>query len=261
MNATVITSRANSTFKELMRLQTAKGIWKSGTCLVGGEKLIHEIISGGKTQVKRFIGAPGIEPPDATGGIQHVILARELFNELNLLGTTGMLLEIATPPLPTFDCNLPWPRGCTLFVPFADPENVGAVARSAAGLGAARIVFLEEAACPFLPRAIRASAGAVLQVRIERGPAIRDLMRFLRDGPPVFALDARGASLDRMRWPAVFGLIAGMEGPGLPPEVLDAGGTLKIPLHNSIESLNAAASVAIALWDWRTKTALDTGSG
>ena len=65
----------------------------------------------------------------------------------------------------------PWPDGCTLFVPFQDPENVGAVIRSAAAFGVARVVLLREAAHPFHPRSSRAAGPALFQVPLQVGPA------------------------------------------------------------------------------------------
>ncbi len=137
----------------------------------------------------------------------------------------------------------------TLFLPFSDPENVGGAIRAAAGLGAARVVLLREAACPYLPKAVRSSAGTLWKIRLEQGPALARL-----EAPaehPLWALDMGGTPLDRLRPPAVLGLVAGQEGQGLPEPLKARCRRVSIPMANGVESLNAAASVAVALWAWR----------
>src|SRR5206468_7230593 len=102
------------------------------------------------------------------------------------------LLQVRVPEIPAFDAEAPWPEGCTLFIPFQDPENVGAVIRSAAAFGVARIVLLREAAHPFHPKAARAAGTALFQVEMEQGPSIRDL-----NSPqiPLIALSVEGPEI------------------------------------------------------------------
>ena len=249
----IITSRSNAVFKKLLGLQTAKGIGRNGCFLAGGDKLIRELCHENREMAVCWIRSPDLAlMPPALSGVKQITLSKELFRELNLLGTPGPLLEVRLPRIVRFNALAPWPDGCSLFIPFGDPENVGAVIRSAAGLGVGRVVLLSEAACPFLPRAIRSSAGAVLRIRIEDGPSIADLAAIALPHP-LYALDMGGRPLTGIDWPATFGLIAGMEGEGLTETVKKRWRTAAIPLENGVESLNAAASVSIALWDWKSK--------
>lgn len=249
----IITSRANAIFKKLFSLQSAKGIKENGVFLAGGEKVIKEILRENKASVMALIRAPDMPvTAPALANIKQITFSKERFNELNLPGTTGPLLEVRFPETADFNAKAPWPPGCSLFIPFGDPENIGAVIRSAVGLGASRVVLLGEAACPFLPRAMRASAGSVLRIRLEYGPALAEIAaRPMKI--PFYALDMRGRHLADVDWPPVFGLLAGREGTGLPAEIKEKCVAVSIPLENGLDSLNAAAAVSIALWDWKAK--------
>src|SRR4029079_10387625 len=116
-------------------------------------------------------------------------LADPLFEVLDTAGTHAPLLLVTVPAMPEWSEESPWPPGCTLFVPFQDPENVGAVIRSAAAFGVAQVVLLREEAPPFRPRATRAAGPAVLQVPLEAGPSIRDLAT---GDVPLVALSGEG---------------------------------------------------------------------
>ena len=137
--------------------------------------------------------------------------------------------------------------GCSLLVPFQDPENVGAVVRSAVAFDVDRIILLAESANPFHPKAVRASAGTVFSARLFQGPSLSGLPRDL----PVIALAASGQPLAQTRFPQSFCLLTGMEGPGLPSRWrVD---TVAIPMAPGVESLNAAVATAIALYEWRRR--------
>jgi tRNA G18 (ribose-2'-O)-methylase SpoU len=134
-----------------------------------------------------------------------------------------------------------------VLIPFQDPENVGAAIRSAAAFGAAQAILLAESAHPFHPKALRASGGAVLSLPLRQGPALSDLPEDL----PIVALSAQGPDIRTTEFPPAFGLLAGLEGPGLPERWRNRA--LSIPIRAEVESLNAAAATAVALYEWRRR--------
>jgi tRNA G18 (ribose-2'-O)-methylase SpoU len=157
------------------------------------------------------------------------------------------LLLVSVPEIAVWSDADPWPEGCTLFVPFQDPENVGAVIRSAAAFGVARVVLLREAAHPFHPKSARAAGPTLLQVPLLQGPSIQDLRC---EHAPLIALSTDGPELGSVPFPEHFGLVAGLEGPGLPAH-LRTGARVQISIAPGVDSLNAAAAVAVALYAWR----------
>ncbi|MBU0716417.1 MAG: RNA methyltransferase [Verrucomicrobia bacterium] len=246
----IIHSADNPVYKKLLALQTAHGIRKHGECLVAGPKLTAEAVQQQSQAIGAWISTPDLPPPPPSlTGTQWILLDKKLFRNVNVFGAPGILLTLRLPDLPVFQPTAPWPAGCTLFIPFGDPENVGGAIRAAAGLGAARVVLLREAACPFLPKAVRASAGAAWKIRLESGPDLAELTAIKT--VPLFALDMDSAPLDKVKHPACYGLVAGTEGLGLPEALRRYCRRVSIPMTNGIESLNAATAIAIALWAWR----------
>ena len=160
-------------------------------------------------------------------------LAGPLFKELDVSGTHSPLLLVTVPAMAEWSDDEPWPEGCTLFIPFQDPENVGAVIRSAAAFGASRVVLLREAAHPSTPGPAGPRGRALFQVPLLHGPSIRDLSS---RQVPIIALDASGPELGEVPFPSTFGLVAGIEGPGLPGR-LRTGERRRIAMMPGVESL------------------------
>lgn len=241
-----VTSESNPTFKLARDLLTGRGIRKHGQAFVSGPRVVAEVLERFPDRVVGwFTDADG--PPPPSDGLTWYRLADPLFREVDTAGTRAPMLLVAVPPMEEWTADRPWPEGCTLFVPFQDPENVGAVIRSAAAFGVRRVVLLREAAHPFHPRSARAAGPAVFQVELMRGPSIGDLSA---GDVPLIALDADGPDIASAPFPERFGLVAGVEGPGLPNH-LRAGTTRRIPIEPGVESLNAAAATAVALYAWR----------
>jgi 16S rRNA (guanine(527)-N(7))-methyltransferase RsmG len=240
-----ITSDANASFQRCRDLLSGPGIRKHGEAIVAGSRICAEIVARFSEHVLGWLtDTKGAPPPSAS--IPWYRFNDPLFKQLDVVGTHAPLLLVKVPQFEPWSDHVPWPVGCTLFVPFQDPENVGSVIRSAAAFGVARVVLLREAAHPFHPRASRAAGPALLQVPILTGPAL-DALRLAT--VPLIALDTTGTELGDAPFPDRFGLVVGVEGPGL-PESLRHGERRRIAIEPGVESLNAATAAAIGLYAW-----------
>ena len=121
-----------------------------------------------------------------------------------------------------------------------DPGNVGTIVRLAAAFDAAGVILLPGCADPYGPKAIRASAGAVLTVPIVQMENLRAVRQ------PLFVADSRGSTGAPPARDAV--LVFGSEGQGVSQEVRDLATPIAIETSGKVESLNVAAAAAILLW-------------
>lgn len=133
-----------------------------------------------------------------------------------------------------------------------DPQNLGAAARSAEAAGVAMLVSRVHRAADVTPAAVRASAGALLHLPHARVANIpRAVQRLQEAGFFVVGL-AGEASRDIYQEPCPRGRVAialGSEGEGLARltrERCDA--LVRLPMRGRVGSLNAAASLAAALY-------------
>ena len=245
-----VSSETNPTFKLCRDVLTGRGIRKHQQAILAGPRQVAEVLERFPDRVEAWMtGTDG--PPPPSDGVLWVRLSEALFSELDTSGTRSPLLLVGVPEIPEWSDALPWPPGCTLFVPFQDPENVGAVLRSAAAFGVARVVLLREAAHPFHPKSVRAAGPAVFQVPMLQGPSVRDLRSTTH---PVIALSTEGPELGSEPFPECFGLVPGVEGPGL-PDHLREGLRRRIAMAPNVESLNAATATAVALYAWSRERA------
>lgn len=245
-----IASANNPKFKSWEKLLDSKGVKKQGLALISGTRQVREIVRDSPELCTALIGKDRRDAEfESPSNIPVFRLRPELFRALDRFGTGPPLLVVKTPSLSRWS-DLDWPLGLTLFIPFQDPGNVGTVIRTAAALGAARIVLLKEAAHPFHPRSLRSAGPAIFRVPLFEGPSIEDLTS---KQAPLISLSTQGVDITRFDFPPRFGLIPGVEGPGL-PDHLKSALTVSIPMSPGVESLNAATASAIALYEWRRQT-------
>ncbi|MDR3566587.1 MAG: 16S rRNA (guanine(527)-N(7))-methyltransferase RsmG [Syntrophobacteraceae bacterium] len=241
-----IESENNETFRELKKLLTSRGIKKQMQALVFGQKQVSETLAAIPGDCIAWLGKGDKNPPpeDAPPHLLWYRLAPPLFEALDIFGTANPILLVKVENMRKWAPSEGLSQGCTLFIPFQDPENVGAAIRSAVAFGVLDIILLAEAANPFHPRSVRASGGAVFKARLLEGPAIADLPEEL----PLVPLSREGARISDFKFPASFGLLPGIEGPGLPEKFRKDA--ISIPISFEVESLNGVVAVAIALFKW-----------
>ena len=136
----------------------------------------------------------------------------------------------------------------------ADPTNVGAIFRSVAAIGADAVLVTPRCSDPFYRRAIRVSMGTVLQVpwtRVGDWPSTRETL--VAAGFHIAALALTDDAVDLRSFAATaperVALVLGAEGDGLTPEAIAAADTVvQIPMAHGIDSLNVAATAAVAMY-------------
>ncbi|MBT2523523.1 RNA methyltransferase [Arthrobacter sp. ISL-28] len=138
-----------------------------------------------------------------------------------------------------------------------DHTNVGAVFRSAAAIGVDAVLVTPQCADPLYRRSIRVSMGTVFQVpwtRIDPWPASIEQLKEAGYFVAGMSLGEGAITLDELvaQDHQNLVLVFGTEGDGLQPEtdrLLDARVT--IPMMNGVDSLNVAASSAVAFYATR----------
>ena len=216
-----------------------------------GEKLVAEYLDNTPKGFKAEYLIHDAEIPQNTS-IKKTFLSKELFKELDVLGTQKPMLILSFNEFKIKDFSSE-PKGLELICPLGDPRNLGALMRTATGFGVNEMILTKESTHPFLPNSIKASAGAVLNMNFSISPL--SLAEIPLVGPN-YALALHGENLAKMTWPQNLRLWVGEEGPGLNLEHSQKKMMkfINIPTDN-IESLNAMVSASLALWEWKKQNA------
>lgn len=138
-----------------------------------------------------------------------------------------------------------------------DPGNVGVLARTLFGLGAAGMVLPTMGSAHLGAGAVKSSAGTLHRLSISRPHNLaKALDYFDSQGFHIYGADMEGAPVQSapLAHPAV--LVLGSEQKGLRPGVLKrCRNLLSIPLAQNLESLNVAQAGAILVWEFARKVA------
>jgi 23S rRNA (guanosine2251-2'-O)-methyltransferase len=134
----------------------------------------------------------------------------------------------------------------------SDPRNLGAVIRTAEGVGATGVVLPEHGSARVTPVVSHASAGAVEHLPVA---VVTNLARYLADvkRDDLWVVGAAGDAEQSM-WDADLSgglaLVFGAEGKGLRPLVRRTCDQLvSIPLAGSVESLNVSVAAGVLLYE------------
>jgi len=133
-----------------------------------------------------------------------------------------------------------------------DPQNLGALLRTAEAAGVDGVLFTERRSAPLSAVAIKASSGAAEHLRLARVVnMVRSLEMLKARNLWVVGLDERGAmDYDQYDFRSNTVIVLGREGSGLHELVgRTCDHLLRIPMAGQISSLNVAAAGAVVLFE------------
>ena len=133
-----------------------------------------------------------------------------------------------------------------------DPQNLGAICRSAEVAGAAGVVIAERRAAAITPAACKASAGAVEHLPVARARNIADWLKQAKQADAwIYGAAADAAKrYTEVDWVGRAVLVMGSEGSGLRTRVASTCDELvSIPVKGRVGSLNASVAAAVILFE------------
>ncbi len=133
-----------------------------------------------------------------------------------------------------------------------DPGNLGTMFRTGEGAGVSGVIMTRETVDLFNPKTIRSTMGSVFRVPFIYVETLSPIMEKMREkGIVTYAAHLKGtASYDAFDYRKGTAFLIGNEGNGLTKETADAADFyLRIPMEGKLESLNAAVSAAILMYE------------
>ncbi len=245
----IISSSQNPRFKQIKKLaETTAARHEYGQTLLDGEHLLTAALDAGIRPALLITTPTASNYPllSRCNEVERLTLSPALFNVLSPVKTpTGILALIAIPQaLPSAKTNF-----CVLLEAIQDPGNLGAMLRSAAAAGVDTVYLSAGCADAWSPKVLRGGMGAHFATSIQEEvdlPAIAHAFRgavcATTLGAPhsLYQTDLRGA----------VAFAVGNEGVGLSAELRAAAGiAFTIPMPGRMESLNAAAALAVCLFE------------
>jgi len=133
-----------------------------------------------------------------------------------------------------------------------DPQNFGAILRTAEAAGVHGVVIRKARQAPVTETVIKVSTGAARAVPIARVPNIAEAIRYLRnESLTVFGLEIDGKRLyNQADYRAGTAFVVGSEGQGLSRLVKErCDEVVRLPMRGSLNSLNASVAAGIMLYE------------
>lgn len=248
-----ITSRSNPLCVHFRKLAASRAYRdEAGEFLCDSPKLLREACLW-RASIRAVMYTEGTELPPLPDGARLVQVSGSVMKAVS---------PMETPQGVVFSCRSreheapEHPEGERWLVldGVQDPGNVGTILRTADAFGWTP-VLLPGCADLYNPKTLRAGMGVHFR-RMVYQMTLGQLTALLEEaGLPFYGAALREDTADVRRVDLSRCAVAvGSEGRGLSPEVLEAcGKTIRIPMSETCESLNAAAAAAILLWEGTRK--------
>lgn len=256
-----ITSRQNPRLKTVLALKTRKGRREQCRFLAEGSRLLSEIYNTPEVMLELWLSNDKAATAEGekwvrfaqTHDIPVFMLPDMLFSELSDTVTSQGLVGVMRLPQTDLDRFLGSGRFKGLLLDgIQDPGNLGTIVRTAEAMGFSFVLIPQGTTDPYSEKSVRASMGSVFHIPIIHSNNILLDIQLLKDAHYQIAgalLESSTASHETPFGDRLI-LTVGNEGTGISKgirELLDY--SVHIPMTGRVESLNAAAAVAMLAYE------------
>lgn len=241
-----IESVQNPTIKRLKALKNKKGRQEAdGLFLVEGESCVEEALVYGQVECILARRETPLTQEAEHRGVRVILVSDRVLEAVASVKTAQEVLAAARL------MKRPFPLSPGLFVAMEDvqdPQNVGAILRTADAAGAAGAILSPDCADVTGPKAVRASMGSVFHLPIWTPEEFLFGLRELQEaGVQIVAGSLHGQQGGPL--PKNACILIGNEARGLSKEALElADLRYTIPIYGQAESLNAGVAAGILLY-------------
>ena len=239
MESKTIESKDNLRIKHISKLIKDKEFrYSESEYIVEGLRAVRD-----SKEIKEVYISEGAEIPDFKIP-KHFIVKKSVFDSISSTENSQGVVAIAK--LYIKDASAISKEGRYVYLDqLQDPGNMGTIVRVTAAFGLNGIIISSGTVDPFSPKVVRAAAGSIGKIDVIKIDT-PDMLK----GFNIIAADIKGKKLGDFSWPKNFILAIGNEGSGLSGEIAAlAKESVSIPISANVESLNAAVSCAILLYD------------
>ncbi len=237
----MISSKSNALIKRVNSLKEKKYRQEFGEYIVEGYKQIKEAVAADKKIVNVFYS------PKYTGELvdlpYSIAVSDEVFNKLSEEVSPQGVLAVLKIEKNIPDC----PKGKSLFLDgISDPGNLGTIIRTANAAGYTDI-YLRNCTDPYAPKCVRSAMSGIFFVNLYF--VSDDIIENLFCSCQMICADMEGEDLYRFAAPEKFCLVIGNEANGVSDKIRNmCNYSVRIPMRNTCESLNAGVSAAILMY-------------
>lgn len=130
-----------------------------------------------------------------------------------------------------------------------DPHNLGAIIRSAECMGVHGIIIPKRRAVGLTPTVAKASAGAIMHMRIAKVTNLSQTIDELKEkGLWFYAADMDGESIYESNLTGAVGIVLGSEGDGISRLVKEkCDFVISVPMYGKVNSMNVSCAAAAIL--------------
>ena len=250
MNVEQITSRRNPLMTHIRKLGSSRAYrTEHGEYLCDGIKMLEEAMKW-HAPIRTAVFTDEVEIPALPETVRAVRVDRELMRSISPMETPqGALFTVALPE-ETAEPRLTGQHYLVLDG-VQDPGNVGTILRTADAFCCDGVLLVNACADAYHPKTVRATMGAIFRTRV-RSCTVEELTALLKASDlPLYgtALRHDTATLGEVELSRA-AVAIGSEGKGLSEQMLAlCEKTIRIPMSERCESLNAAIGAAVVLWE------------